>query len=90
MRLARAINRALGERKLRIQPFAWIVALWLVASLLLPAWANSDVMFTFTFVPPGLTMVMLLVFATCWLSVPTAAAVLARRRLKEGNWAPYQ
>jgi hypothetical protein len=71
----------------RIRPFAWIVALWLVGSLLLPAWANSDIVFTFMFVAPGLIMVMLLVFAICWLAVPTAAAMFARRRLREGRWA---
>ncbi|HUK09870.1 MAG TPA: hypothetical protein VLX09_18505 [Stellaceae bacterium] len=70
-----------------IRPFAWIVALWLLGSLLLPAWANSDAVFAFMFVAPGLIMVALLILGIAWLAVPIAAAALIRRRFRERRYA---
>lgn len=86
MRIAPAINRS-PKRILHIQPFAWIVALWLIGSLLLPAWANSDAVFAFMFVAPGSIMVALLILGCAWLAVPIAAAALIWRRFWERRYA---
>jgi hypothetical protein len=73
----------------RICPFVGIAAVWLAASLILPAWANTNATFAFMFVAPGLVMVALLILGIAWFAVPIAAAILALRRFRETRYAAF-